>query len=244
MLNTGPRFETFEYEGEQWTRFNAAPADEAFICGVDLGQSQDPTAIIVMRHTRTPLIGDDGWDIDPKKRTTRQKVKESFDVVHAERLPLGTSYPAIVEHIRNVLNRPPLRDNCYLVIDESGVGRAVGDMFSAAGLRAVRVIITAGTDVVKQELLRWSVAKSHLISGVDARLYSDELRFAAELTEAPALAEELKDFRRHVGAAGRATFQARVGKHDDLVLGVSLCVWWATERRKYRTLVGPLRGLY
>ncbi len=37
--------------------------------------------------------------------------------------------------------RPPLRDRCHLVIDESGVGRAVGDMFDAAGLRPVRVSI-------------------------------------------------------------------------------------------------------
>jgi hypothetical protein len=89
---------------------------------------------------------------------------------------------------RDVLIRPPLRDRCYLVIDESGVGRAVGDMFTDAGLRAVRVAITAGVDAVKQDQLRWSVAKSLLISGVDARLHSGELRFAADLGEAHALA--------------------------------------------------------
>jgi O-methyltransferase len=182
--------------------------------------------------------------VDQKKRTTRQNIEEHFDVVHAERMPLGTLYPDVVAHVRDVLSRPPLCDGCYLVIDESGVGRAVGDMFTAAGLRAVRVAITAGTDATKQDRLRWSVAKSLLISGVDARLHSGELRFAADLGEAHALAEELKDFRRHVGAAGRATYQARIGKHDDLVLAVAIALWWATERRKYRTLVNPLKGLY
>ena len=78
---------------------------------------------------------------------------------------------------------------------------------------------------------------------MDARLHSGELKFAAELGEAHTLAEELKDFRRHVGAAGRATYQARAGKHDDLVLAVAIALWWAIERRKYRTLVGPLKGL-
>ena len=34
----------------------------------------------------------------------------------------------------------------------SGVGRAVGDMFTEAGLRAVRVAITAGTDAVTQDV--------------------------------------------------------------------------------------------
>jgi hypothetical protein len=78
---------------------------------------------------------------------------------------------------------------------------------------------------------------------VDARLHSGELRFAAELGEAQALAEELKDFRRHVTSAGRATFQARVGKHDDLVLATAISLWWCTTRRKFWASVGPLRGL-
>ena len=204
------------------------------------GRVEDPTAIIVMRHTRAPL---ETWRVDDKKRTTRQDIEEHFDVVHAERLPLGTPYPDVVAHVREVLSRPPLCDRCYLVIDESGVGRAVGDMFTAAGLRAVRVAITAGVDAVKQDGLRWSVAKSLLISSVDAKLHSGELRFAAELTEAHALAEELKDFRRHLTSAGRATYQARTGKHDDLVLAVAIALWWAVERRRHQIYIGPLRGL-
>jgi hypothetical protein len=238
MLGT---YETFEHRNEQWTRFLAPPADEAFIAGVDLGQSQDPTALIVMRHTRVPL---ETYAIDKKKRTARQNIEEHYDVVHAERLPLGTPYPDVVQYVRDVLNRSPLRDCCHLVVDESGVGRAVGDMFEAAGLRAVRVAITAGVDAVNQEGLRWSVAKSLLISGVDAKLHSGELRFAAELGEAHALAEELKDFRRHVGAAGRATYQARTGRHDDLVLAVAIALWWATERRRHQMHMYPVVGLY
>jgi hypothetical protein len=127
-------------------------------------------------------------------------------VVHAERMKLGTSYPDVVAHVSELLARPPLRHGCHLVIDESGVGRAVGDMFDAAGLKPVRVSITAGTDATRVEYSRrWNVAKSLLTSGVDARLHTGELRFAAELTEAHALAEELKNFRRHLTAAGRAT---------------------------------------
>ena len=87
MLGT---YETFEYRGQPWTRYAAPPADEAFIAGVDLGQSQDPTAIIVMRHTRVPL---ETWAVDEKKRTTRQNIEERFDVVHAEQAPAGHSLP-------------------------------------------------------------------------------------------------------------------------------------------------------
>ena len=72
--------------------------------------------------------------MDERKHTTKQDIEEYFDCVVAERVPLNTSYPAIVAYVREVLNRPPLCDRCDLVIDESGVGRPVGDMFDAAGL--------------------------------------------------------------------------------------------------------------
>lgn len=208
--------------------------------GLDLGQSQDPTAIVVLHHRREPL---DSWKVNETDLTTRQDIRERFDCVVAERLKLGMSYPEIVSYVREVLARPPLKYGCYLVIDESGVGRPVGDMYDAAGLKPVRVTITAGNNAEKKDGRRWNVAKSLLISGVDARLHAGELRFAAELGEAHALAEELKDFRRHVTSAGRQSFQARLGKHDDLVLSVSLAVWWCTMRRKFWASVGPLRGL-
>lgn len=224
--------QTFKYRDEWWTKYPAKSGD-AFAMGVDLGQSQDHTAIVVMRHTCTPL---DTWKPDYKTHRLNQNVEERFDVVHAERLPLGTSYPAVVGHVDELLARQPLSDGCDLVIDESGVGRAVGDLVEAAGLNPTRVTITAGSDAVREKG-RWHVSKSLLVSGVDAALHSGELRFAAELQEASALAEELKEFRRHTTAAGRALYQARAGRHDDLVLAVALCIWWARERLKHRVIV-------
>jgi hypothetical protein len=75
----GP-YETFEYQGQNWTRYPAAPADEAFIIGVDLGQSQDPTALVVLRRTRTPLHT---WTVNDKARTTKQDIEERFDCVRS-----------------------------------------------------------------------------------------------------------------------------------------------------------------
>jgi hypothetical protein len=77
-----------------------------------------------------------------------------------------------------------------------------------------------------------AVSKQILISTLDARLHTGELRFASELTEAGAMQEELKDFRRKVSVAGRYTFEARVGKHDDLVLAVAIGLWAIVGRPK------------
>jgi hypothetical protein len=48
-------------------------------------------------------------------------------------------------------------------------------------------------------------------------LHTDELKIAAALSDAGALQEESKDFQRKVSDAGRATYNARLGAHDDLI---------------------------
>jgi hypothetical protein len=37
----------------------------------------------------------------------------------------------------------------------------------------------------------------------------------------------LKDFQRKVSDAGRATYNARVGAHDDLILAVAIALWFS-----------------
>ncbi len=89
----------------------------------------------------------------------------------------------------------------------------------------------------------WTVPKHVLISTLDARLHTGELRIAAELTESGALAEELKDFRRKVSAAGRYSYEARVGRHDDLVLACAIALWVACNPPP-RMFVGSVVGHY
>jgi hypothetical protein len=48
----------------------------------------------------------------------------------------------------------------------------------------------------------------------------------------PALETELKDFRRRVSEAGRYSFAARTGAHDDLVLAVAIALWRAARRKR------------
>lgn len=203
---------------------------EKFVLAVDLGQSADPTAIAVLHHQEVEQFNTALAERDP--RGAREEV-ETFDVRHLSRLQLGSSYVSQVHEVRRLLNRPPLYRNCELVIDETGVGRPVGDLFDDAGLSPTRVTITAGENQSGfTSGRRWHVAKSLLISHLDSRLHTGELRFAASLTEAGAMQEELKDFRRKVSAAGRYSFEARVGKHDDLVLAVAIGLWAVVGRPK------------
>jgi hypothetical protein len=208
-----------------------------YVVGVDLGQSSDPTAIAVLEHTKG-VLDYDGKAYSRHISGSKETDAERIDVRHLERLPLGTSYPAVVAYVKHLLARPPLcgeyrhsrrggdRPPAQLVIDSTGVGRAVAEIFTEHGLQHIDVTITAGSEVTQPFRDRWHVSKTILISTVDALLHTGELRFAAALTEAGAMKDELLDFRRHLGAAGRATYQARAGKHDDLVLAVAIGCWW------------------
>ena len=216
-------------EGRSPNGPNIFPArgSRRFIVGVDLGQASDPTAICVLEHAKVPSTK---WTVREREcapPTKTQQIEERFDVRHLQRLPLGMSYPDVAQDVADMLARPPLSGLATLVVDETGVGRAVADIFDTAGMKPKRVSITAGNEQSVAGQDRFHVAKGILISTLDARLHTGELKFAKDLREAETMRDELKDFRRKVSAAGRYSYEARVGKHDDLVLACAIALWWA-----------------
>lgn len=227
----------------KWQRTIVQPW-QGYIVGVDLGQSNDPTAICVLEHAVEPT-GDveiqHGRLGGPGRLVEKAKVR--FDVRHLERLELGTPYPEIADYVQNLLVRPPLYGEADLVLDETGVGRAVADIFEERGMSPIRVAITAGNDVTYQGGDRFHVPKTTLISGVDAKLHCGELRIAADLMDADALREEMREFQRRTSASGRSTFNAREGKHDDLVLATAIALWRAMQKSENPTS-GPIDGFY
>ena len=71
-----------------------------------------------------------------------------------------------------------------------------------------------------------------LVSRLQALLHEGRLKILRELDEAETLIRELQDFRMEFTAAGHMTFNARSGKHDDLVLALAIAVWRAHRRRQ------------
>src|SRR6516225_1861776 len=147
-----------------------------------------------------------------------------FQVGHLERLPLGTSYRAIVAHVDRLLTKLP--GHPELAIDFTGVGRPVFDMFVDSGIYPIGVVITGGTTETRDGRI-CSVPKLNLVSRLQALLHEARLKIQRELDEAETLVRELLDFRMEYTAAGHMTFNARSGKHDDLVLALAIAVWRA-----------------
>jgi hypothetical protein len=66
-----------------------------------------------------------------------------------------------------------------------------------------------------------------LVSRLQALLHEGRLKIQKELPEAETLVRELQDFRVEFTPVGHLTFNARSGKHDDLVLALAIAVWRA-----------------
>jgi hypothetical protein len=197
--------------------------DSRYCLGADLGQQNDFTALCVIEARRHSHVTVKGLIL---------KEWDEYLVRHMERVPLHTDYVQVVTHIRQVYMRPPLDGTCDLIIDDGGVGRAVGDLALAAGLRPTRVTITGGDAQTQKDGRRWNVSKGILISILDAALHSQKLKISPAVLEATAFREELVDFRRSVTAAGRFTYEARVGRNDDLILACAITIWNFVGRPK------------
>jgi len=190
------------------------------IVGLDLGQVSDYSAIAVVEMTEA---------VDPAKRNRRVKFHA---VRQLRRWQLATAYTEIVEDVVALMAQLP---GAVLVVDATGVGRAVVDLFKKANLpRLVPVTITGG-DTVRHDADGWHLSKKQLVSVVQATLQTRRLKVAPALKEAKTLQRELSTFTVKVSlASATESFEAwRERDHDDLVLAVALAVWF-TERGQSR----------
>jgi hypothetical protein len=181
-----------------------------FTLGLDLGQAQDYSALVIVEG-----------DVQEGQIT-------HYDVPHIQRWPLGTPYPKIVSDVATMMQLPQLAE-CALVVDATGVGRPVVDMFVAAGCEPKGVMITGGNHATQDpDTGYWHIPKKELVSTVQVALQSSALHIARALPEAATLTEELLNFQVKITTAANEQYgKWRSGKHDDLVLALALALWYA-----------------
>ena len=179
-----------------------------FFMGLDLGQSQDYTALCVLEAN----AGKDGL---------------SYSVRRLERIR-GESYPNIAQKVTSMMRSPALANNVALVIDQTGCGRPVFDMFEKAWLNPIGVLIHGG-DSVTHEGNSWRVPKRDLVGVLQVLLQTGRLKVAAQLKLGPVLQSEMLNFRVKIDpATAHDSYSAwREADHDDLVLAVALACWYA-----------------
>lgn len=183
-----------------------------FVLGVDLGKAQDHTAIVLAEPSGVaPTV---------------------YDLTHIERVPLKTRYTDVASHLRGVVNflAQPQRP-VTIVLDYTGVGIAVAEIFLAAriGCPIVLLTITAGGKVTTDEV-GVHVPKADLVSVVQRLLQEERLRLPDDDDQADLLIRELGDFQAVIKPSGHVSYGVsadwREGQHDDLVLAAALALWW------------------
>lgn len=175
-----------------------------FYAGLDLGQAQDYTALAIVEKTQDAM---------------------EYHVRHLERFPLGTTYTDQVQRVIGIMQRIP---GTTLIIDQTGVGRAVYDLFKKSGLSPIGVSIHGG-DRATHDGGVWKVPKRDLVAALTVAFQNGELKIASSLPEASTLIKELQNFRVKIDPkTAHDSYEAwREGDHDDLVLAVALAVWYA-----------------
>lgn len=194
-----------------------------YFVGLDLGQSQDFTALAVVE--RAEVAG--AWD----PVTFEYRTETAVRLRHMERIALGTSYPEVVARVGRVMRSAALAEGGRnLIVDATGVGQPVVDLLEREDLpcRIWPVTITGGASEGMSKGT-YRVPKRDLIIGLQVKLQAGELQIAAGLKEGAALVHELADMRVQMTSGGREKYGARSGEHDDLVLAVALACWGVSK---------------
>jgi phage FluMu gp28-like protein len=182
-----------------------------FLLGVDIGQSADFTALVVI-----------------------ERVGEELHARHVQRLPLGMSYPEQVKRITAIVGSPELARDVLVAVDGTGVGRAVVDLLREA-LRPfhaplVSISITGGL-TASHKRAKWSVPKRDLIGVAQVALQTKRLKIASALPTAQTLVDELTAYRVSLSEDGHDSYgNGREAPNDDLVLALAIATY-ASGRR-------------
>ena len=181
-----------------------------FIISADLGQVNDYTAFTIIERTN-----------------------KEYHLRHIERPELGTPYPKIIDRLKELAESPKLNMAARktIVIDITGVGRAVWDLLTRAGIKArLRGISITGGNTVHRDGNIYNVPKRDLVSVLQVAFQNGELKIARGLPEADTLVKELTNFKVKINVNGHDQYEAwREGIHDDIVLSAAMGVWTASQ---------------
>jgi hypothetical protein len=186
------------------------PKFDRYFTGLDLGQSQDFSAIVTIVRRR--YVDENG-----------RYVAHKYTVKGLKRWPLGTTYKSIAEDVRIMFDDKPLSAS-QLGIDATGVGKAVVELVRGEEPKAaiIPIVITAG-HVASYTKGECHVPKKDLVAVVTSVLQRKLLAIPKSLPESTVLRDELVAFKAKITNAGNMTFEAdwRSRQHDDVVLATA-----------------------
>jgi hypothetical protein len=211
-----------------------------YFVGLDLGQSQDFSAISVLQQD---------WDFLEKAYL--------YQLRYLERAPLGTRYSSrhpdedsVTRRVKKIL----LSDNLngskekkiprpieppFLVLDHTGVGGPISELFEERRLigsppgpryKLIKINITGGRRP-SRAIGGYNVPKRDVVFSLLRVVQQGRLKISGQLPLAHTFQDELQNFKVKISDEGKDTYGAwREGQHDDLVLSVAIASWFAEKK--------------
>jgi hypothetical protein len=189
--------------------------EKRFFVGLDLGQAQDYTAISILEQR---------WSDQPRGY--------KYDLRYLDRFR-GMPYPDVVKKVAFLVRSPKIMGSepPALVVDKTGVGAPIADMFRQGGVRPVEITISGGNSpsVVPRG---FAVPKRDLVFALLKAFQTGQFKIAAGLPLGDTLMHELLNFNVKINlVTSHDSYGAwREGIHDDMVMSVAMAVWYAERR--------------
>ena len=202
--------------------------------GCDLGQKQDPTAVIVIKDYAHPE-----WQNARQVLGKRHRV-----IVYADHF-IGYSYPDIVSHLIRTMTREPLRNSVQLVIDATGLGRVISDLLQEARVEHIAMQSTVGQNWSRKGRYV-NVGKHAMIENLSILFSSSDLTFAKDLPLRDHIMSELETFQLEMTNAGLPIItQGRRGQHHgDLSIATAVAAFASQYLVPQKIGVMRLVGVY
>jgi len=185
---------------------------DRIIIGLDLGQQNDYSVLTIVNLT---LAKD-------------HMSKVLYSVPFIKRYPLKTNYSYIVDDIFLLTTKFEVLTDAMLVVDNTGVGRPVVDMFRERGAKPLAITITGGSKTNWVSKVEANVPKRDIVSCLQIVLQNKRLKIAKDLLLIPKLVDEFLAFKlRIVDSASniKSIMEGSYGINDDIVMSIGIAIW-------------------
>ena len=197
-----------------------------FFLALDLGQSPDHTALVVIEHKLINLQRRDPvyftWDHEMRLR-----------VRWMELFACDTPYTSIAPVLGRLLTEPEMEGCAQVVVDATGVGRAFYDHLRAE-FRKQRVAV-AGVQITGGSAVGGTgglvnIPKEEMVLNLETLLRERVLEIAAGCPHLDELVRQMHAFERIRMPGGRFSYTGKGAGADDLVMALAMGVSYAYHR--------------
>lgn len=193
-----------------------------YLLPIDLGRFQDYSAIHLIK-------------IVPVSKSNKFNPKEvmwynTYHVIWQERTT--EKYTALVKRVDMILSQPRFAENTAVIVDATGVGSAVVEMFEH---NPIAISIHGGDMVsIREDPPGYNVPKRDIIGAMQVVLQTGRLKIKKDLPYNDQLIRELQNFTMKISAAGSDLYEnLKSSIHDDMVISLGLGLWYGEKFIKY-----------